>query len=148
MGKLEDEAGIKVDESRFRGTRCFWVMREDGSCEDFSMVKIYQHMDAIGVFASATGSDTSAILFAPVSSPDAAGSDIDASRSSTVRVQLSPWGGMGPRQTMLERVVATRVLVLRQGADLDSKVIGKLPSGGEAFVLEAKQVGDVMRYLI
>merc|ERR1711924_419070 len=55
---------------------------------------------------------------------------------------------MGPRQTMLERVVATRVLVLRQGADLDSKVIGKLPSGGEAFVLEAKQVGDVMRYLI
>ena len=34
--KLKDEVGIKVDRSRFAGQRCFWVVRGDGSVDDFS----------------------------------------------------------------------------------------------------------------
>ena len=54
-----------------------------------------------------------------------------APRSMAVRVQLAAWDGA---HTPLERVVATTVLVLRDGIALDSRVIGKLPLGGTSTI--------------
>lgn len=48
--KLKDETGIKIDMSGHAGTRCFWVLKGDGSSEDFSMSKIYTNMESQGVF--------------------------------------------------------------------------------------------------
>jgi len=48
--KLRGETGIKVDMSGHAGTRCFWVVKEDGSAEDFSMSKIYSSIETQGVF--------------------------------------------------------------------------------------------------
>lgn len=39
--KKEKMKGIKVDQSTHGGNRCFFVIKEDGACEDFSMVKIF-----------------------------------------------------------------------------------------------------------
>ena len=47
---LLGEKGIKIDMSGHAGTRCFWVIKEDDSVEDFSMSKIYNTMEDQGVF--------------------------------------------------------------------------------------------------
>ena len=49
-----------------------------------------------------------------------------------MRVRLCPWATGGG----LPRGIATRELVLRSGPDLGSTVIGRLPTGGHAFVME------------
>jgi len=48
--KLENEKGLKVDVSSHGETRCFYVIKSDGSQEDFSMTKIYDRMNAQAVF--------------------------------------------------------------------------------------------------
>ena len=64
-------------------------------------------------------------------------------RTSPVRVRLAEWGN--PTFESLERTVATVALVLREGLALDSQIIGKLPAGGETFVLD-EQVAAVEHY--
>lgn len=44
--KMANMKGIKVDESSFGGTRCFFVVREDGSSEDFSVTKALVALEA------------------------------------------------------------------------------------------------------
>jgi len=65
-------------------------------------------------------------------------------RPIPVRVRLSTsWG-----EAKLERVAAVVVLVLRESESLDSPVVGKLPLGAEAFVVERLQLGEVTRLLL
>ena len=72
------------------------------------------------------GTDSGAILF-----PE--------DDSSPVRVRLAAWASDPPSNLL--RVVATRTLVLRRDATLDSEILGKLPAGCEAFVLQTIEVG-------
>jgi len=51
-----------------------------------------------------------------------------------VKVHLADWDTDAPR------AVANVMLLLRQGVSLDSKIVGKLPPGCHAFVLETKEV--------
>lgn len=44
--KMEKMTGIKVDESSFGGTRCFYVIRDGGESEDFSITKALQALEA------------------------------------------------------------------------------------------------------
>jgi len=67
-------------------------------------------------------------------------------RTSPVRVRLAEWGN--PTFESLERTVATVALVLREGLALDSQIIGKLPAGGETFVLDEQVLGSITRCLI
>jgi len=60
-----------------------------------------------------------------------------------VRVQLSPWGAH-----KLERVVAKTMLPLLADPDEEARVIGKLPKGGEAYVLESLEIAGVKLALI
>ena len=61
-----------------------------------------------------------------------------------LRVLLCNWA----RKAGLPRAIALRVLVLRRAIELDSEVIGKLPVGSEAYILERKVVRKVTRVLV
>ncbi|CAD7970566.1 unnamed protein product [Amoebophrya sp. A120] len=43
--KKENMSGLKIDISEQGNNRCFWVMKKDGSKEDFSMIKIYDELE-------------------------------------------------------------------------------------------------------
>lgn len=45
--KMKDMKGIKVDVSEQGNNRCFWIIREGENAkpEDFSMIKIYAHLE-------------------------------------------------------------------------------------------------------
>ena len=57
-------------------------------------------------------------------------------RAFPVRVTLSHWS----KTNELPRAVATRGLLLRAGPSLDSAAVGKLPEGGEVFLLETREL--------
>ena len=77
-------------------------------------------------------------VFSPPKFVAAATSSSAVFSPPAVRVQLSSWA-VERAQPILSRCIASRVLVLREGAALDSRVIGKLPAGSEAFVLETRE---------
>ena len=43
--KAEGMKGLKIDVSTQGGNRCFYVLKEDGKAEDFSMMKIYTNIE-------------------------------------------------------------------------------------------------------
>ena len=60
----------------------------------------------------------------------------------------SGWAAEDPAAGVA-RAVATAMLVLRDGASLDSMVVGKVPAGSEAYVLETRELPhDVTRCLL
>jgi hypothetical protein len=70
----------------------------------------------------------------------------DSTRAGPVRVQLADWAVGNPAAP---KAMAKSVLVLRKSAALDSTVMGKLPIGSEAFVLETRELsGSMVRALV
>jgi hypothetical protein len=87
--------------------------------------------------AYAQVSAPSAIVYAKAASP----TGVDGIAVNT-RVQIAEWAVTSPHdgRIIAPRARAKAQLVLRQGAALDSKVVGRLPAGGQAFVLETQEI--------